>query len=118
VREIKFRAWDGERMFVPSMITAQGDINRPNGVGIDDWVDAELMQYIGLKTSKAPYVDIYEHDIVERFEGDGLLEIVFEYGAFCFRDSEGETFPLTGIDYVRGNHYENPELLRADKGSI
>ena len=130
MREIKFRAWDGEEMFVPSMITAHGDINKPNGIGVDNWVKAELMQFTGLKDKNGK--EIYEGDILRYSFGDGegytqhVGEVVWD-GCFymvgglagwwtkTFKSHMQETLRASTkkvVCEVIGNIYENPELIK------
>lgn len=103
-REIKFRAWTGERMIqdVPS-----------------NTVDVKLMQFTGMKDMNDQ--DIYEGDLVrethivpeERFVT--VCPIEFADGMFIINDENfGEQTPLHENVYgceVVGNIYENPELM-------
>ena len=132
-REIKFRAWDGEKILYPlaPRYVAIG------GCSWGFWDDGkllavnyrqnhELMQYTGRKDSDN--VEIYEGDIVEWENPDlfgepenGAIRIgnkvrsVIEYD-----DKEGCFKPLYWYDCnlenddlrVIGNIYQNPELVR------
>ena len=114
MREIKFRAWYGEKI---GMLPPQfnGDINEifaaQNGV---------YMQYTGLKDKDGK--EIYEGDIIE--EGDIITEIVFKDLAwkekliYSPHNHLNSYFPLSQnttrislFGKVIGNIYENPELL-------
>lgn len=114
-RVIKFRGWDGEMMFVPSMITAEGDINRPNGIGIDDWVKAELMQFTGLHDKNGK--EIYEGDIrcgkyyFETEEQTRFQVMKWDEKNTCFYWDGPEIPGFIDVEVI-GNIYENPELLK------
>ena len=128
-REIKFRAWDGERMKeVLTLGLNEGFISTPKTVApIEDF---KLMQYTGLKDKNGK--NIYEGDIVcyvtdvvveniggyDRTEPEGSIgSIEFSNGSFWVKGHEsgfydyGEQVFLWSELQVIGNIYENPELL-------
>lgn len=51
------------------------------------------------KTSKAPYIDIHFGDVVERYEGDGHLKIVWWFGVKMW-DGKTMPFPMLKVDKV------------------
>ena len=121
MREIKFRAWDGKRMFHESFCEYL------NGYGclFQQFEKPEaLMQYTGLKDKNGK--EIYEGDIVKGItcKGDGVEKLL---GKMFFDEAEAEYcieqnndyFPVCSIHVtdknsleVIGNIYENPELLK------
>lgn len=62
MREIKFRAWDGKRIFVPAIHHSGYDLNELLYSFDSDGV--KLMQYTGLKDKNG--MEIYEGDILQR----------------------------------------------------
>lgn len=72
MREIKFRAWDGETMIENALYaeyqhpSKHGDINLPGHwqTGFSNCKKLYLMQYTGLKDKNG--VEIYEGDILEK----------------------------------------------------
>ena len=132
MREIKFRAWDGELMYsVAELVFDMGPNLDGKGIrfygpGVGEGrVDGEntiLMQYTGLKDKNGK--EIYEGDIL-RIKNDHLDEtVVFkvewggeDYPAFYLPGYETEMNSFSELYYgedefkVIGNIYENPELL-------
>jgi uncharacterized phage protein (TIGR01671 family) len=135
MREIRFRAWDGKKMWYEADIVSDPVnfyfmtlnglliIKTPNEEAHDSkW---ELMQYTGLKDKKGKV--IYEGDIVkcgcdftDEYEWTGIVK--FDLGAFYVADRKGkgraiyywstETFGDIHVREVIGNIYENPELVK------
>ena len=129
MREIKFRAWDGEKMYKNALVggyeeTVPAVWQQGNG-----WVhltQSDLMQYTGLKDKNG--VEIYEGDYIKEAESH-ILQVMFTNLSWCvkWKDS-GETIcePISGafngdeishkqmkFKYyeVIGNIHENKELL-------
>lgn len=115
MREIKFRAWYGEKigMLEP---TFNGSINE-----IFAERNGEYMQYTGLKDKYGK--EIYEGDIVHCEEnpvfgaGEDFVGVVkfFEAAFWVDRESEERALHLFNentTSSVLGNIYENPELLQ------
>lgn len=115
-REIKFRAWDGEKMFFyPKWSTLHSKFVLYFSEQID-YVDESdndnsvvLMQYTGLKDNKGK--DVFEGDITDV----GVVVWHDEYLGFFLEGEfiEGNYKPLYDNVFVEviGNIYENPELL-------
>ena len=113
MREIKFRAWDGERM--KEVLTwgfNEGFISTPKTLGDEN--DFDIMQYTGLKDKNG--VEIYEGDVVS--VGDINYEIVYLAPTFYLRKKANyninlETFSTPMVfKEVIGNIHENPELIK------
>lgn len=131
MREIKFRAWDGERMIAdwakvtPYAAQVVGDVNLPAyfSPSFTMGTAQAVMQYTGLKDSQG--VEIYEGDIVQAIEfadrGDGywddtLLIVTWshELAGFCFSDPQAVgDIGMADVEIGEraGNIHENPELL-------
>jgi hypothetical protein len=127
MREIKFRAWNPE---TKTMVYELEEINLlgtnivagissglikasyMNGRGL--WIEAELMQYTGLKDRNGR--EIYEGDIVistnRLHECEVEENVHFLNGCFMFGNwNTHEFFNRHQSIKVIGNVYENPELL-------
>lgn len=133
-REIKFRAWDGEKMhegivpwhwdFVISLSWHKCEKSTGNGILGSGGKTAEmlvpairyekLMQYTGLKDKNGK--EIYEGDILKSNYSLPLV-IVFSDGKFCFYNSQSSGSDVLSqmrvekLDVI-GNIFENPELLQ------
>lgn len=114
MREIKFRAWDGERLRNVWSIGWTEDeldyIGTPKYNGPAEHF--ELMQYTGIEDKKG--VSIYEGDIVS----DGVLtgDVQFHEGAYYFgkyRTLDSLISEICDLEII-GNIYEHPELLEGD----
>ena len=106
-REIKFRAWDGRKIWeVETMDELQSK-------------ELQVMQYTGLKDKNGK--EIYQDDILNI---DGLnVKVEWHNGAWTVeyftspKRSYLSTFDETDIEIV-GNVYEHPDLLMSGKGDI
>lgn len=109
MREIKFRAWDGNQMFVPAIRHSGYDLNELlQSFGSNH--DLKLMQYTGLKDKNG--VEIYEGDIIQEYVKDymfGRFVVVWNDNGFwdCGTGNKDRL--------VASNIYENPELLEANQ---
>jgi uncharacterized phage protein (TIGR01671 family) len=108
-RIIKFRAWSDKdkKMYVPKLHEFE-DMN----VCIDNLASDQvtLMQFTGLLDRRG--ADIYEGDIVQGSWGF-VDKIVYDTDFLQFRFDNGRSLDYYGIHKleVKGNIYENPELL-------
>ena len=120
MREIKFRAWDGDCMWNDSDLLDLQYSTMRSPQKNNDWI---LMQYTGLKdktrTEEFPSgKEIYEGDIVEwphlQPEANEVYynsEEVHYYTRPLDKDREMESY-LDSQCVIIGNIYENPELLK------
>ncbi len=127
MREIKFRAWDGEKMFYFTFEDIWGGgiyIGRDNSYRADITHKSIIkMQYTGRKDKNGK--EICSDDFVFSIYHDRNLRVFWECGAFKLIDihSDGDC-KLKWAEYlgmwndqceVIGNIYENPELLEGKR---
>ncbi len=115
-REIKFRAWDGERMLNRTLFDRNwynSDDKCVCGARPEDGARFKVMQYTGLKDKNG--TEIYEGDKVSAGGRCGVVEFDTEFGAGYIRrevcdDGTGFVCGLYGCDQniykVIGNIYE------------
>lgn len=115
MREIKFRAWDGNLMHYGM----PGFYFEPDGcvlinyiqINAESYTKSTIMQYTGLKDANGQ--EMYQGDIVEHITAKHRDVIVWDDGAFAIR-REGWEWRLKGRNHklvAIGNIHENPELL-------
>jgi uncharacterized phage protein (TIGR01671 family) len=113
MREIKFRAWDGEQMRTSFVV------HNTNGYAMLENADDRLefrqewkvMQYTGLKDKNGK--EIYEGDVLQKEKYESTRRIIeripvewHEWGKWTIADLKTENFE------VIGNIYQNPDLLK------
>jgi len=126
-REIKFRAWNGERMMPWGFI--EDSFVEPSSGNDYNLFTTPHMQFTGIKDKNGK--EIYEGDIIRSFNGriwivkhgyweyQELRQVTEQYGWYLGGDGYfGEnTVPMTPsegtLNEVIGNIYENPELLKS-----
>ena len=145
MREIKFRAWNGQSMIMPRTnayyqhyLSFCGNITQKNSEGMecfgggDRWSRVEkleLMQFTGLQDKNG--VDIYEGDIVQYLDEYNdepsihFVQYLGDKGYPAFELSPELGFECNGFAgiyqggsghiIVIGNIHQNPELLESKK---
>lgn len=119
MRQIKFRAWDGSKMYEPAIVNGK-DWNLMEDRPIEGFT---LMQLTGLVDKNGK--DIYEGDVVRCGYGTGV--VTYNVGCFMVEwiDDKEALMELLGLNRkfsrqredeeafeVIGNIHENPELLK------
>lgn len=112
MRELKFRAWDSEKLREVTQLhfrknNMDAHINTPHGSAMV--TGRPIMQYTGLKGNND--VEIYEGDIVIGVAGEYEGEI-WEISWVEDRDYAGWSIQPDIEVKVIGNIYENPELIK------
>lgn len=135
MREIKFRAWDNEDKKMYKVVRIEKSIygycecdnllicdleadEQLKETDIRYSYDYELMQYVGIKDKEGK--EIYEGDIdqygnVVTYVADVNESLGMNCGWYLQRDNfESWSELVCGNNYIeiKGNIYENPELLR------
>lgn len=123
MREIKFRAWDGEKMCYDYLVARPQFANvlavmcdedfAKSQYGLKEW---KLMQFTGLQDKNGK--EIYEGDIISHFYyiGTETFEVkwIEESCAYGLKSNNRVMMPTRFCEKymeVIGNIYENPELL-------
>lgn len=122
MREIKFRAWDGQKMFnVDVLAISPCGWSCPDygkkGVSLAYQPSVKAMQYTGLKDKNGK--EIYEGDLVtiNQEDEEDIFEIEWDECTSRFIMSCDSHYTCDFDNYngsdceIIGNIYENPELL-------
>lgn len=121
MREIKFRAWDGDRMQTVLTLGLYEGFVSTNKLN-SDIKDFVIMQFTGLKDKNSK--EIYEGDVLKVPDWYDLPEntsMTYNNQEVSFADcsfSLGGTSMHEDYEYISeeceviGNIYENPELLK------
>ena len=119
MRDIKFRMWNGKKMFHDVLAGFHSVEYLVPGVG--DWkrisrAECEVMQFTGLKDKNDK--EIYEGDIIRRSLSGAtptIIQTVY-YHKCSFVIGEGDfAKPLANFCTLEiiGNIHENPQLIKA-----
>lgn len=102
MREIKFRLWNEEEKYMqdPKSIYSM--------VEYYDIIDPEaiIMQFTGIKDKNN--IEIYEGDIVVKFEEIGFIS--YKHSYFVMNTKNGDSIISKNVEVI-GNIYQNKELL-------
>ena len=113
MREIKFRAWDKRnKKWVEAGQSSLGYLI----AWISDYKFEIIVQYTGLKDKNGR--EIYEGDLVQVLDyasWEGLYKVVWDEESLMYvlEDAYGDKEKMCEFEeyLVKGNIYENPELL-------
>ena len=120
MREIKFRAWDGQKMYYNVLAGHPNNVCDYDGKDIWFWEELpkDIMQYTGLKDKNGK--EIYERDILKEDDGrlfrveyreDGFITMSISNNKYKRDIPCGLYYSIEVGTVVIGNIYENPELL-------
>jgi YopX protein len=106
-RPIKFRAWDGEKMWDWQPLKEKQQYLSFLDDETSSW---QLMQFTGLRDKNRQ--EIYEGDVIQGQAGDNE-PITFQDGAFCWQGVSLSEWHIELWEVI-GNIYENPGLLKVE----
>jgi len=110
MREIKFRAWNGKKMY--DWEWNSKDICQQLS-GKYDYEFTSIMQFTGLYDVNGK--EIYEGDIIKHryFSKKGIADVRWsnEQGYYLAIEPDGSRTMLNANSEIIGNIHENPELL-------
>lgn len=125
MREIKFRAWDGEIMIYPKRNLHITFFDAPSLVNWNiydndtrilssQYCESVLMQYTGLKDKSGK--EIYEGDVCKAkyAGGDGsdyINVVTWDNDGACFLLAKSFMWAWESFEVI-GNQFENPDLLK------
>ena len=121
MREIKFRAWDGQQMHY-DVVVVDGIGYKRGSIGMIYAHGARAgipMQYTGLKDRNDK--EIYEGDIAKSGKRLFVARWNNDIASFVWEPLDGESsYPCFNVGTVKnmeivGNVFENPELLEGEE---
>jgi hypothetical protein len=105
-RKIKFRAWDGEEMYIPVITEGGKAAVLWYGYEMHGETKDPIMQYTGLKDKKGK--EIYEGDIVRCADGvvDMTTRVQWDFNSLSQLENQRHLWEIIG------NIYENADLIK------